>query len=76
MIQLIETRLIVLWIVAGMSNFWLTCWEPMQSCGVRLHQSSVSRARFVTTGAVDPKLCTYVPLESIHPIFLWLFGGD
>jgi hypothetical protein len=26
------------------------------------HASSVSRARFVTTGAIDPKLCTYVPL--------------
>jgi hypothetical protein len=24
--------------------------------------SSVSRARFVTVGAIDPKLCTYVPL--------------
>jgi hypothetical protein len=24
--------------------------------------SSVSRARFVTAGAIDPKLCTYVPL--------------
>jgi hypothetical protein len=24
--------------------------------------SSVSMARFVTTGAIDPKLCTYLPL--------------
>jgi hypothetical protein len=38
--------------------------EPMQSCGVRRpsSSSSVSRARFVTAGAIDPKLCTYVPL--------------
>jgi hypothetical protein len=26
------------------------------------HLSSVSRARSVTAGAIDPKLCTYVPL--------------
>jgi hypothetical protein len=26
------------------------------------HVLSVSRARFVTTGAIDLKLCTYVPL--------------
>jgi hypothetical protein len=42
--------------------FWLTCGEPIQSHGVRRRQSSISRARFVTAGAIDPKLYTYVPL--------------
>jgi hypothetical protein len=39
--------------------------EPIQSRGVRRRHgpsSSISRVRFVTAGAVDPKLCTYVPL--------------
>jgi hypothetical protein len=33
--------------------------SPMQSRGVRRPSSSVGRARFVTTGAIDPKLRTY-----------------
>jgi hypothetical protein len=31
-------------------------------CNRGASSSSVSRARFVTAGAIDPKLCTYVPL--------------
>jgi hypothetical protein len=35
----------------------------MQSRGIRCpSSSSISKARFVTAGAIDPKLCTYVPL--------------
>jgi hypothetical protein len=49
-----------------MIHFWLAYGEPIQSRGVRHPpppSSSVSRARFVTVGAIDPKLlCTYVPL--------------
>jgi hypothetical protein len=52
-----------------MTNF-LTCmrhlrgayaitWHPSS---VASSLSSVSRARFVTAGAIDPKLCAYVPL--------------
>jgi hypothetical protein len=28
--------------------------------------SSISRARFVTAGAIDLKFCTYVPLDEHH----------
>jgi hypothetical protein len=38
---------------------FLTWW----AYAITWHPSlSASRARFVTTGAIDPKLCTYVPL--------------
>jgi hypothetical protein len=39
--------------------------EPMLSRGVR-HIDVDTRARFVTAGAIDPKLCTYVPLLVEH----------
>jgi hypothetical protein len=42
------------------SRFWLTCgsqWNHVASIC-----ASASVIRFVATGAIDPKLCTYVPL--------------
>jgi hypothetical protein len=42
----------------------LTCGEPIQSRGVRRPSLSVSRARFVTAGAIDPNRCTYVQSNS------------
>jgi hypothetical protein len=61
--------------------YWLTCGEPMQSRGVRRRcPSSVSRASFVTAGAIDPKLCTYVPLgkSNFGPVWflVWPPGGQ
>jgi hypothetical protein len=41
-------------------NFWLTCNTITRRPS--LLSSSVSRAHFVTAGAIGPKLCTYVPL--------------
>jgi hypothetical protein len=32
------------------------------------HAVSVSRARFVTAGAIDPKLCTYLPLGKSNSV--------
>jgi hypothetical protein len=50
-----KLRLSLLSYVKIMAHFWL-------ACTITWHPSSVSRARFVTAGALDPKLCTYVPL--------------
>jgi hypothetical protein len=41
--------------------YWLTCNHD--------HVASVSRARFVTGGAIDLKLCTYVPLDKSNSNF-------
>jgi hypothetical protein len=42
-------------------------WLTIRSRGVRRpSSSSVSRARFVTAGAIDVKLCTYIPLGKCY----------
>jgi hypothetical protein len=46
-------------------DFWLTCRER----SLYNHMASVSRARFVTTGVIDPKRCTYVPLGNSQTKF-------
>jgi hypothetical protein len=38
------------------AHFWRTCGEPMLSRGIRR-----PLAGHLATGAIDPKLCTYVP---------------
>jgi hypothetical protein len=41
----------------------LSFWARLRGAyAIMWHPSSVSRARFVTAGAIDPKLCIYVPL--------------
>jgi hypothetical protein len=52
--DMFQPRKKVGWLFIYQTQFFMLMWRPSSS--------SISRARFLTTGAIHQKLCTYVPL--------------